>query len=166
MPLAGILPWTDQEIVLYHGTLDIHVPSILAGIDLSVCKSLRDFGRGFYTTTNKPIAQDWANKLALTNPASPAVIEFRVPRNDLAGLDCLVFVRGDSDAIDYWSFVQYCRTVPGNHNRAHSAWYDVVAGPIAGTWKRQTVIKASDQFSFHTAAAVAVLDNSQKGPVP
>lgn len=165
MPLAGIPPWTDQDMLLYHGTLDIHVASILAGIDLRVCKPFQDFGRGFYTTTNRTIAEDWANKLALTSPGAPAVIEFHVSRDDSAHLDYLVFVRGDPDAIDYWSFVQYCRTVARDHNRTRSPWYDVVIGPITGTWKSQTVIKASDQFSFHTAAAVAVLDNSQKRQV-
>jgi hypothetical protein len=50
VPLPGIPLW-NQDIVLYHGTLDMHVASILQEVDLNKCKHLRDFGRGFYTTT-------------------------------------------------------------------------------------------------------------------
>lgn len=159
MPLPGIPTWTDQEIELYHGTLDIHVVSVLSGIDLRVCKHLRDFGRGFYTTTNLAKAQSWANDLSLqSSGAAPAVIRFIVPRNDLAGLDCLFFVRGDPHAIDFWSFVQYSRNMAGDHNRKHTGWYDIGAGPVTGSWQKQTVIPNADQVSFHTDHAVAVLE--------
>ena len=90
MPLPGIPPWTDQDIELYHGTLDVEVVSVLSGIDLRACKHLRDFGRGFYTTTNLSKAQSWANDKSLqSSGAAPAVIRFIVQRNDLAGLDRL-----------------------------------------------------------------------------
>jgi hypothetical protein len=93
--LPGIPPWTDQDIVLYHGTLGGSVASILRAVDPTVCKHLRDFGRGFYTTTNLVQAQRWANDLAIQAPGEvAAVVEFTVERNDLAGLDCLFFVRG------------------------------------------------------------------------
>jgi hypothetical protein len=85
-----------------------------------------------------------------------------VSRNDLASLECLFFVRGDANAFDYWAFVQYCRTTAGDHNRALTGWYDIVVGPITGTWKRQTIIKDADQVSFHTNQAASVLDNSPK----
>lgn len=67
--------------------------------------------------------------------------------------------------MDYWSFVQYCRTTPGDHNRKQTQWYDVVIGPVTGSWKKQTVIQNADQVSFHTGAVKAVLDgcvNKQK----
>ena len=161
--LPGIPLWNDQEIELYHGTLDVHVASILQQVDLSVCRSLTDFGRGFYTTTSFPQAQQWAQNLALQGQAGgPAVVRFAVERNDLAQLDCLVFVRGTPHTVDYWSFVQYCRTIPGDHNRAHTGWYDLVAGPVTGSWKKQTIVRDGDQFSFHTDIATTVLDSSQK----
>jgi hypothetical protein len=163
VPLPGIPPWNDQDIVLYHGTLDIHAVSILQAVDPTVCRYLTDFGRGFYTTTNRQQAERWAHDLALqTAGGVPAVIRFSVERNELAGLHCLFFVRGTPAAIDFWSFVQYCRTTAADHNRAQIPWYDIVVGPVTGSWKNQTVIPDGDQVSFHTDQAASVLDNSQK----
>jgi hypothetical protein len=161
--LSDIPPWTDQDIVLYHGTLDVNVASILNAVDLAQCRHLTDFGRGFYTTTNRQQAQRWAIGLELQSSTGvAAVVQFTLERNDLAALDCLFFVRGGPNAIDFWSFVQYCRTTTADHNRAHTQWYDIVVGPVTGSWKKQTVIPDGDQISFHTPRAAAVLDGSQK----
>jgi hypothetical protein len=161
--LPGIPLWNDQEIVLYHGTLAVHVASIMQQVDPAVCKFLRDFGRGFYTTTNRQKAEGWARNLVLQSGGGvPAVISFMVEREEIAQLDCLFFVRGTPSAADFWSFVQYCRTVAADHNRARTGWYDVVAGPVTGSWKMQTVIADGDQVSFHTDRAARVLDKSQK----
>jgi hypothetical protein len=135
----------------------------MQAVDPTVCRHLRDFGRGFYTTTNRVKAERWANDLAIqTSGGVAAVIEFTVERGALAKLDVLFFVRGDANAVDFWSFVQYCRTTAADHNRAHTGWYDIVAGPVAGSWKNQTVILDAVQISFHTPAAALVLDNGQK----
>jgi Protein of unknown function (DUF3990) len=165
MSLPGIPPWTDQDIELYHGTVDVHVASILRRVRVRPSNRLMDFGLGFYTTTSLSQAQHWANGLEADGLGTAAVIRFRVPRDDLTKLDCRFFVRGDPWAIDYWSFVQYCRTIPGDHNRQKVAWYDIVVGPVTGTWKRESVIQDSDQISFHTKAALDVLNASTKGQV-
>lgn len=164
--LPGIPLWSNQEIVLYHGTLDVHVPSILQRVDPTVCRFLTDFGRGFYTTTNLLQAERWARGLALqTVGAAAAVLSFSVDRDALAQLECLTFARGSANAIDFWSFVQYCRTVPADHNRPRTGWYDIVVGPVTGSWQKQTVIPDGDQFSFHTDLAASLLDNSHKARV-
>jgi hypothetical protein len=163
LPLPGIPIWIDQDIVLYHGTLDIHVASILRGVDLNRCKHLRDFGRGFYTTTKQTQAERWANDLAVqTAGATPAVLEFTLARNDLTLLETLFFVRGDAAAVDFWSFIQFCRSSARDHGRAHAPWYHLVVGPVMGSLRKQTVILDGDQVSFHTPNATAVLDRSQK----
>jgi hypothetical protein len=156
--LPGVPPWTDQDIVLYHGTVDMHVASILQAVDLRQCQSLCDFGRGFYTTTNQVQAERWANNLAAQQGGAAAVIEFTVERDAFATLDCLFFVRSSPNAFDFWSFVQYCKTIARDHNRRQTPWYDIVAGPVPGDWKKQTVIPDGDQVSFHTHAAVGVLN--------
>ena len=166
MTKVVIAGWADQDVVLYHGTLDIHVPAILAVVDVTRGSHLKDFARGFYTTTSLVQAERWANDQAVNTPYNPAVISFTVPRNDLAQLECLFFIRGDKNAVDYWAFVHYCRTTPGGHRRLHSLWYDVVAGPVSGNWRKQTLIPDADQISFHTDAAEAVLNNSQKALAP
>lgn len=166
MALPGIPLWNNQEILLYHGTLDVHVPSIMQQVDPTLCRFLTDFGRGFYTTTNLQQAERWARNLALqTAGGTAAVVSFAVERDEIAKLDCLIFVRGSANAIDFWSFVQYCRTVAADHNRARTDWYDIVAGPVTGSWQKQTVIPDGDQFSFHTGLAASVLDKSQKARV-
>lgn len=163
MPLSGIPIWNDQDILLYHGTLDAHVASIFQRVDLNKCKHLRDFGRGFYTTTKRTQAERWANDLAAqTVGAVPAVIEFMVERNRLALLDTLFFVRSMPDSVDFWSFVQFCRSTAMDHGRARAPWYDLVVGPVMGSLRKQTVIPDSDQISFHTVHATAVLDRSRK----
>ena len=165
MPLPGIAGWTDQHIVLFHGTIDVCVQDILNGVDETRGSHLTDFGRGFYTTTKLNKAADWANVKAQRTGRSAAVIEFTVSRNALASLDCLFFIRADPHAVDYWSFVQYCRTIGGDHNRAQTPWYDLVAGPVTGTWKRQTILPDTDQISFHTPRGTALLDLGGKAQV-
>jgi hypothetical protein len=108
-------------------------------------------------------AERWANGLAARAAgAAPAIIEFRVERNALAMLDTRVFVRGTSAAADFWSFVQFCRSSATDHGRSKKGWYDVVAGPVMGSLRRQTLIPDGDQISFHTKPAAAVLDASHK----
>jgi hypothetical protein len=165
VPLPGIPAWLDQDIVLYHGTTDVHVQAVLHAVDETKGNGQKDFGQGFYTTTRADKALDWAIRKAHVAGGDAAVVRFTVERNDLADLATLFFVRGEPNSVDFWSFVQYCRTVGvgGGHNRLYVAgWYDLVAGPVTGTWKRQTVIADADQISFHTSQAVGVLNNSVK----
>jgi Protein of unknown function (DUF3990) len=90
VPLPGVPIWSDQDIALYHGTLDMHVASILQRVERNRCRHLRDSGRGFYTATNRRQAERWAYDMAArTAGAAPAVIEFTVERNDLALLEML-----------------------------------------------------------------------------
>lgn len=58
-------PWTNQRIVVYHGTLDVHGKEILrSGVNVGTGRVDRDFGRGFYTTPVRQQADDWAWRLA------------------------------------------------------------------------------------------------------
>jgi hypothetical protein len=165
--LPHIAPWSGQDITLYHGTLAASVSSVLRGVNPMLGTGLKDFGRGFYTTTKRAQAIDWANDL-VDDPQKdvPAVIEFELSRDELSWLEILFFIRADPGAADFWSFVKTCRTVVGDHRRRKRAgWFDVVAGPVTGTWQKQTVIADSDQISFHTRDAADLLDNSKKRQV-
>jgi len=42
MPLAGIPPWRDQIIELFHGTTDISVADILQRVDEKIGGILKD----------------------------------------------------------------------------------------------------------------------------
>src|SRR4051812_24465707 len=113
-PPPGLVPpaWTNQYLLLYHGTLNTAVGSILAGVNVGLGRTHTDFGRGFYTTTVERQARAWAWSLSQRSPtgALPAVIRFDVDREQLVALDTLWFVRGNFHADDFWSLVFHCRT--------------------------------------------------------
>jgi hypothetical protein len=168
--------WANEPIRLFHGTLLRHAAAIVRGIDLDACSRFTDFGRGFYTTTSERQARDWARvqsiratdarRSASIDP--PTVVSFTLPRATLAELLSVYFVRGDADAHDYWALVEHCRS-GGHHFNGVARWYDVVAGPVARdalTLQRREVYTEYDQISFHTARAVAVLDECDKREEP
>ena len=173
-PWATPHAWTNQDTILYHGTLDVHADDILNNGVLapsanSLTRTDADFGAGFYATTLMRQARDWANVRAASASAglthNPGVVEFRVSRDELAALDCLSFVRWEFDAEDFWSLAFHCRGGGSNHCRpaaVKNGWYDVVVGPVATSWQRRVVLRGSDQISFHTNHAVRVLNRAQR----
>ncbi len=169
-------PWKNDNLYLFHGTLDIYAKSIRKGVDVERGRDRRDFGRGFYTTTIKRQARAWAWQSALDyNDArsrsepevAPVVFSFQVDRNDLAGLQCLSFARADHNADDFWRFVQHCRAGAIGHARhvyhpRFGEWYDIVIGPVAAFWRTRLAIVDSDQVSFHTGAGAQLLNRSPR----
>lgn len=167
-PFNTPVAWTNQDITLYHGTLTAHVPSLSKGINPLLGRSCTDFGIGFYTTTLLDQAKSWAwqaacRAVAAGNPtATGSVLVYTLNRERAAALDSLAFVRGDSDAEDFWSFVFHCRNgLPGHGRRlpgpAAKAVYDIVYGPVAAFWTQRALIAGADQISFHTLAAARLL---------
>jgi hypothetical protein len=165
--LVGQSEWHNHPLILYHGTLASDVASILAGVSVERGQPRRDFGRGFYTTTLERQAWAWARERAARRAgrrAQPAVVQFRVPRDALAQLETLYFVRGDPDAADYWAFVDHCRQDRGAH-RPDGSWYDVVAGPVTLYWDERILIAGADQIGFHTDRAATILNTSEREQV-
>ncbi|MDD9999961.1 MAG: DUF3990 domain-containing protein [Gammaproteobacteria bacterium] len=155
------MPWTDQDLVLYHGSSSDAADNIQnRGIKLAECRALSDFGRGFYTTTNLRQAKLWADVRTRLRPRSgAAVLEFRVPRRTIAALQGMSFVIPGSD---YWDLVDDSRHKPDMGHR-HLAddlptYYDVVFGPVAAEI-RKAVKSHYDQISFHTGRAINVLEH-------
>lgn len=161
-PVSTPSRWTNQPLALYHGTIDSHVASVLNGIQLTQGRASTDFGRGFYTTTIERQALSWAWQLSQRRPGTqPAVIRFVVDRDDLAGLECLWFVRGSFDADDFWRLILHCRGGGTDHSRAgRQGWYDVVIGPVAASWRQRLTIYDADQIGFHTDRAANLLNQS------
>jgi hypothetical protein len=104
-------PWTNQRLILLHGTLNIHAPAIVTGgVNVALGRPHADFGRGFYTTTVEQQARSWAWQLSLRRAGTfPAVVRFDVDRDQLDALQSLWFVRGSFNEDDYWSLVFHCR---------------------------------------------------------
>lgn len=148
--------WNNPEIVLYHGTLKEHLQNIVAnGVDTSVGRPNTDFGRGFYATTWLTQAEQWAETVGADEGKPHGILELRVDRLALRSLRSLAFIRGGQDAVDFWSFVAYCRNKYQRAPETHR-YYDVVYGPVARTWfgiGNSEVLPDSDQISFHGAEA-------------
>jgi uncharacterized protein DUF3990 len=171
-------PWSNQDLRLYHGTLNVHSQAIKRHVDVTKGRLDSDFGRGFYTTTIRRQARAWSWQLAQDYNANriarswavPVVIEFRVKREELSRLRCLVFVRGSHDFDDYWSLVHHCRERGTGHIPSQAAgpahWYDLVAGPVTALWRTRLAIANSDQFSFHTNVGEDLLDRASKRVIP
>jgi hypothetical protein len=163
--------WTNQDIVLYHGTIDsVWTYPAIDKIQVASKRTRMDFGRGFYTTTSLSQARSWAwTQSQKKSKSIPLVLEFSIERDVLAKLDSVWFVRGDFSAEDYWILVCHCRT--GNdHGRTtilydEANWYDVVVGPLASTWQNRMTFTNSDQVSFHTSKAADVLNAASRSIV-
>lgn len=164
-------PWsgsTASTCVLYHGCTEQDADNIENyGIDLSRCRPDADFGKGFYLTTHKRQAQQWAWYRHYSLPAhqratNPAVIlAFSLSRNDLADLEHLAFVRGDFGNESLWSLIHRFRDKPTGRDHARGlgagTWFDVVWGPVSVLWQQRNAMADADQVSFHTEQAVALL---------
>lgn len=165
---AGLFSaWGNPPILLYHGTTADSARSIRERIDLRRCRRNTDFGRGFYTTTSKSQAWEFAQRfiaLGRYGPGeSPAIVWFAVDREALGNLASMAFVRYGKDADDYWSLVQHCRG-GCDHRRPGAPWYDWVCGPVAKMpTSNREAWAGFDQFSFHTEPAAAMLDDCEKG---
>lgn len=144
---------------LFHGTRKEFADAILRdGIDPVQGEANTDFGVGFYTTTNRAQAEQWAKiKAAETNDV-PVVLKLTVDRDALARLRSLAFVRPTDD---YWSLIERCRDKSDLPYKTEEH-YDVVYGPVAKRWWGDgafRVIKGFDQVSFHGDAARALLND-------
>lgn len=170
-PLFPAPSWngpTSKRCVLFHGCTKKDADSIVSnGIQLSSCRLNTDFGHGFYLTTSERQARQWAwyrfygnaPRARAGNPAE--ILTFDLAREDLAGLETLVFVRNSFDYDDYWSIVHHFRygNQPNNHCRppGSPAWFDAVWGPVSVLWPQRNAMSDADQVSFHTPAAIRIL---------
>lgn len=169
------MAWTNGPLTLFHGStthalglpwlcsrrqIDAAVSAFVPNVAFST--RAVDFSQGFYTTTVRDQARQWANEgvrrqAARTPPVPSGAVVFKyvVSRDDLAAADALVFV---TPSTDYFAFVRHCRRFPGalRHDRirppgpptAPKPHYDIVYGPVSLGFQ-QLVIHGADQVSFH-----------------
>jgi hypothetical protein len=159
----SVRPWSNPDLELFHGTtLGAAGVIIDSGVDVRRSRPDCDFGVGFYCTTVERIARRRAVDKAGVKQEEPAIVHLSVPRTDLAALSSLSFVRGERDALDFWSLVHFFRNGQAQRPGVDLAAlfpYDVVYGPIV-LWRTQQPMKGSDQVSFHTRAAQELLNLS------
>lgn len=159
-----LLPrWSNGPLTLFHGTALTHWREIeRVGVRVDRGRSGTDFGPGFYATADREQAAQWAVEVA-RRYREPAIVAWaEIDRDLLAALECLCFVRGHEGALDFWSFVRYCRSGATAHGRAAPSRpiYDVVIGPVSRNYRRRAAYAAMDQISFHTSDAQAVLNRT------
>jgi len=151
----------EDGIRLYHGSnTRFESPS------LERSRNKRDFGKGFYTTTVKEQAEEWAKMLQLRFSGGAFVYEFEL--NNIAALNIKFFNGLDLEWLD---FVKENRVKGGcQHN------FDAVVGAVANDKTMQTItmymdglytaeealnrlryMSPNDQVSFHTEKALASL---------
>lgn len=114
---------------LYHGSVEIiEHPKILNQ------QRLLDFGKGFYTTTNKEQAERWAaikqKRTVKTAKAYVTVYDFNeiLLKNEI--LNVKIFTQADEEWLD---FVIYNRSIDS------AADYDIIMGPVANDTLYQTL---------------------------
>jgi hypothetical protein len=151
--------WNNPDAIYFHGTTKRHADAIRRdGIDPACGAPNTDFGSGFYTTTNREQAAEWADARASSTGDTAVVLQLTVKRPELARLRNLSFVQPTED---YWSLVERCRDrnddpyCTGEH-------YDVINAPVAKRWfgsAAYEIHQGYDQTSFHGDKAKAFLND-------
>ena len=162
-------------MILYHGS-----NTNIKEIDLSMCRPFRDFGRGFYLTEIKEQAEKMAERIAGIYGGTPVlnIYEFDEEALKNEGLNVKNF--GVQTSKEWANFVK------NNRNKNFEDYsslecnldnkYDIVIGPVADDkmavlfrqyenrmisfdymLKEMTYKKTSNQYSFHTERAIALL---------
>ncbi|MHC6201669.1 DUF3990 domain-containing protein [Breznakiellaceae bacterium SP9] len=152
----------ETKLILYHGSnLNFDV------VDLSKSKDKRDFGRGFYTTTLREQAEDWA-KVLFDRYKGDGVIIYKMEL-ELAGNLSVKNYEGLSE--EWLLMVKNNRTLGGIQHD-----FDIVQGPVANDRTARTIAlyiagiinaneaierlqfnRINDQVSLHTFAALSNL---------
>lgn len=149
---------------LYHGSLEIvENPEILKP------NRTMDYGKGFYTTTQKSQAEKWVlRKMETFNTSKGFTNIYDFDENALSKLKVLRFVQPDEQWLD---FVMENRI---QKNYKHD--FDIVYGPVAndrvytafalyedglldkqGLIKELRAYKLADQLLFHTEKSLVYL---------
>ena len=161
-------------MILYHGTnLDIDE------IDLSKCAPYKDFGSGFYTTTLFDQAKAMAIWKSRLYGGNPCVISYEDPDN-LLSLSSVRIKNFPTTSKEWAVFII------NNRNREFTDFssencncdnkYEIVYGPVANDTlttlirryqkgyidseillKEMQYVAPTDQYSFHSLKAVALL---------
>ena len=149
-------------MILYHGSTEIvEKPRILESA------RMLDFGKGFYTTTNREQAIRWAQKVSVRRKVDEKFIS--VYEFDLNAAEKeLTILRFDQPDAVWLDFVSACRS-----GKRPDKEYDLVFGPVADdnvyatlqlyelgildkeeTLKRLKIESLFDQILFHTEKAL------------
>jgi hypothetical protein len=130
---VGNIVSIDIPNIVYHGTTDNHVASLMKGIDpLANLNKRLDFGLGFYTTNSKKrankisksrarVSNNINRRLKIKSHIKAIVFTFEVDVEKIAKLEVKVF----NDTDDEWREFIY------NGRMCNKHAYDITYGPVA-----------------------------------
>lgn len=124
---------------IYHGS-DV----LFTAIDLNMCKSNKDFGRGFYTTENYDIAKVWALRHALQHRGGHAYVYMLYV--DMDDLKKRFNVHKFRDSIAWVDYIIFNRDNTNNFIKNTYRNYDVVIGKIADARTQLIIQKFCKEF--------------------
>jgi hypothetical protein len=159
-------------MILFHGS-----NAEISSIDLSKCGKYKDFGQGFYLTSLKQQAIDWAKKITKRFGIGRATLNMYEFDNNLNNLNHIIFTEPDE---------KWATFIINNRNRSfanhsdrlsnHDNKYDFVHGlvanddisailetfllgilPISELSRALIYKKLNDQYSFHSVKALSHL---------
>jgi RHS repeat-associated protein len=144
-------------IDLYHATSTTNASLIRAGgIDLAQSRQNLDFGAGFYTTTDRGLAESWAVKREAWTGMPQEILHYRIPLTELRSLAGRTF---DAPSAGWEVLVRSQRGGDPLHNYAY------VEGPMAknirgAKWDDPTFDLGpfGHQLSIHTPEAVELFN--------
>ena len=159
-------------MILFHGS-----NTEISGIDLSKCGKYKDFGQGFYLTSLRQQAIDWAKKITKRFGTGKATLNKYEFNNKLNDLSCMIFSKPDTQ---WATFIINNRNKDfADHNDRlsnHDNKYDFVHGLVAnddisailetfllGILPMSELSMAlifkelNDQYSFHSAKGLSHL---------
>lgn len=125
--------------ILYHGTLDIYKESIKETISLNHSLETKDFGKGFYLTTNFVLAKNTAERNSKRynrrkiNESKPIVLEFLV-KEEYTKEECNILYFDKCDE-EWFGFI--CANKNPNQKISElftNNWkseYSIIYGPLA-----------------------------------
>ncbi|GAA1271876.1 hypothetical protein GCM10009665_70000 [Kitasatospora nipponensis] len=128
-PLTGSDPLGLDSNMLdfYHGTTRPGADSIIGnGIDPKFKPRPMDFGHGgFYVTNDRRQAEQWAKKLGERRGEDPAVVHFRVPKDELDAIGGRRFGPGEDQALE-----DFIRKHRADRNGSQMHGHDFVEGKM------------------------------------
>jgi len=152
----------ETKLILYHGS-----NCNFDEVDISKSKDKRDFGKGFYTTTLREQAEDWAKAL-FDRYKGDGIFIYELEL-ELTGKLSIKKYEGLSE--EWLLMVQKNRTLGGLQHK-----FDIVQGPVANDKTARTIAlyiagiidaneaikrlqcnQINDQVSLHTSVALSHL---------
>jgi len=160
-------------MILYHGS-----NTEVSSIDLSKCTKYKDFGQGFYLTSIKQQASEWARKVTRRFMSGKPIINIYEFNENYDNLKTISFLEPDAQWAEFVinnrnsEFLNHENEL-SNHDNKYDLVHGLVANddisaildtflmgilPMTEISKALQYKKLNNQYSFHTQKALSHLE--------